>query len=205
MEETTSRKIAQNCQDMPSRKNPKKEAKMPEVKENLKETVEDVKEKASEAVEDVKEKASEVVEEVKRSASNVVKAVKEEDTGARTMIVILALGCAAGSGFLAGKGGGAAPAALLGGEHPTPPTVSIFSQFRKIFQAWPSSAPAPGSATRRTRRSRCRPSAQLFNESYLCNSLSSHLDVNDLILNKLMCTQFLRSRRLSLFHPFGTR
>ena len=104
-----------------------------------------------------------------------VKAVKEEDTGARTMIVILALGCAAGSGFLAGKGGGAAPAALLGGEHPTPHTVSKFSQFWKIFQAWPSSAPAPGSATR---RSRCRPSAQLFNESYLCNSASSHLDVN---------------------------
>ena len=54
MEETTSRKIAQNCQDMPSRKNPKKESKMPEVKENLKETVEEAKEKASEVVEDVK-------------------------------------------------------------------------------------------------------------------------------------------------------
>ena len=125
MEETTSRKIAQNCQDMPSRKNPKKESKMPEVKENLKETVEEAKEKASEAVEDVKEKASEVVEEVKRSASNVVKAVKEEDTGARTMIVILALGCAAGSGFLAGKGGGAAPAALLGGEQAPQPTHCV--------------------------------------------------------------------------------
>ena len=56
----------------------------------------------------VKEKVNEGVDEVKKRTSNVLKSVKgeideeDEGLGSRAM-VILALGCAAGSGFLAAK------------------------------------------------------------------------------------------------------
>ena len=89
---------------MTSKKSSEEESVFDEMKEKMSE----IKENMEEKVETVKEKVNEGVDEVKKRTSNVLKSVKgeiddeDEGLGSRTM-VILALGCAAGSGFLAAK------------------------------------------------------------------------------------------------------
>ena len=83
--------------NMSDPKNTEEESVLGEIKENM-------EEKAA----NVKEKVNEGVDEVKKRTSNVIKAAKgeideeDEPIGGKTL-VILALGCAAGSGFLAAK------------------------------------------------------------------------------------------------------
>ena len=89
---------------MTSKKSSEEESVFDEMKEKMSE----IKENMEEKVETVKEKVNEGVDEVKKRTSNVLKSVKgeideeDEGLGSRAM-VILALGCAAGSGFLAAK------------------------------------------------------------------------------------------------------
>ena len=89
---------------MTSKKSSEEESVFDEMKEKMSE----IKENMEEKVETVKEKVNEGVDEVKKRTSNVIKAAKgeidEEDKGmGGKTLVILALGCAAGSAFLAAK------------------------------------------------------------------------------------------------------
>ena len=83
--------------NMSNQKNTEEESVLGEIKENMEEKVDNAKEKVNEGV-----------EEVKKRTSNVIKAAKgeideeEEGMDGKTL-VILALGCAAGSAFLAAK------------------------------------------------------------------------------------------------------
>ena len=83
--------------NMSNQKNTEEESVLGEIKENMEEKVDNVKEKVNEGV-----------DEVKKRTSNVIKAAKgeigEEDDGiGGKTLVVLALGCAAGSIFLAAK------------------------------------------------------------------------------------------------------
>ena len=83
--------------NMSDQKNTEEESVLGEIKENMEEKVDNVKEKVNEGV-----------DEVKKRTSNVIKAAKgeigkeDEGIGGKTLVV-LALGCAAGSIFLAAK------------------------------------------------------------------------------------------------------
>ena len=83
--------------NMSDQKNTEEESVLGEIKENLEEKVDNVKEKVNEGVDEVKKRTSNVLKSVKGEIDE-----EDEGLGSRTM-VILALGCAAGSGFLAAK------------------------------------------------------------------------------------------------------
>ena len=83
--------------NMSDQKNTEEESVLGEIKENMEEKVDNVKEKVNEGVDEVKKRTSNVLKSVKGEIDE-----EDEGLGSRTM-VILALGCAAGSGFLAAK------------------------------------------------------------------------------------------------------
>ena len=83
--------------NMSNQKNTEEESVLGEIKENMEEKVNNVKEKVNEGVDEVKKRTSNVLKSVKGEIDE-----EDEGLGSRTM-VILALGCAAGSGFLAAK------------------------------------------------------------------------------------------------------
>ena len=83
--------------NMTDQMNTEEESVLGEIKENMEEKMDNLKEKVNEGV-----------DEVKKRTSNVIKAAKgeigEEDEGiGGKTLVVLALGCAAGSIFLAAK------------------------------------------------------------------------------------------------------
>ena len=83
--------------NMSDQMNTEEESVLGEIKENMEEKMDNVKEKVNEGVDEVRKRTSNVLKSVKGE-------IDEEDDGlgSRAM-VILALGCAAGSGFLAAK------------------------------------------------------------------------------------------------------
>ena len=83
--------------NMSDQKNTEEESPLGEIKENIEEKAANVKEKVNEGVDEVKKRTSNVLKSVKGEIDE-----EDEGLGSRTM-VILALGCAAGSGFLAAK------------------------------------------------------------------------------------------------------
>ena len=137
-----------------SQEGPQEESRMSEMKDNLKEKVEDAKESISEGV-----------DEVRKRTSNVLKAVKgepeENNTGSKVLVALVALGFAWGSGYFAAKDD-VPGAALLGGETPPPPPcIKLLSKQPSLTSIWlQSSHNSPSRPGHRLFLRRTEPSLQ---------------------------------------------